>query len=444
MHCMERKKRNQWVVSCVIVAACLLPLPVSAQAYRDLTVEGLFQLLETGNRDLRSSMAEAEVAAKGVDVAKSKRLPDIDAALSVSYNGNVLMTDRDFGNATAFSSPHFGNSFSLEARQTVYAGGAINTGIRLAELQKQQADTGVKLTRANQRFLALGLYLDLYKTDNNIKVYEQNIELTRQLIEDIQAKLSEGMVLANDVTRYELQLETLRLGLRKAQDRRAVLNHQLCNALEIEETVIVPDSTLIDKIYEQGSEQDWQARAVAASPTLSQAQLGVQAAGEQLKLARSGMFPIVSIVAADNFSGPYTYDIPPIDNNFNIWYVGIGIRYSLSSLFKTNKSVRQAKVALRQSHERQAVVEESLNNQVQEAYTLYLQSYVDLRTQQKSVQLATQNYQVINDRFLNQLALVTDMIDAANVKLDAELGEVNARINIVYAYYKMKYVAGEI
>ncbi len=444
MHCMERKKRNQWVVSCVIVAACLLPLPVSAQAYRDLTVEGLFQLLETGNRDLRSSMAEAEVAAKGVDVAKSKRLPDIDAALSVSYNGNVLMTDRDFGNATAFSSPHFGNSFSLEARQTVYAGGAINTGIRLAELQKQQADTGVKLTRANQRFLALGLYLDLYKTDNNIKVYEQNIELTRQLIEDIQAKLSEGMVLANDVTRYELQLETLRLGLRKAQDRRAVLNHQLCNALEIEETMILPDSTLIDKIYEQGSEQDWQARAVAASPTLSQAQLGVQAAGEQLKLARSGMFPIVSIVAADNFSGPYTYDIPPIDNNFNIWYVGIGIRYSLSSLFKTNKSVRQAKVALRQSHERQAVVEESLNNQVQEAYTLYLQSYVDLRTQQKSVQLATQNYQVINDRFLNQLALVTDMIDAANVKLDAELGEVNARINIVYAYYKMKYVAGEI
>ncbi len=444
MHCMERKKRNQWVVSCVIVAACLLPLPVSAQAYRDLTVEGLFQLLETGNRDLRSSMAEAEVAAKGVDVAKSKRLPDIDAALSVSYNGNVLMTDRDFGNATAFSSPHFGNSFSLEARQTVYAGGAINTGIRLAELQKQQADTGVKLTRANQRFLALGLYLDLYKTDNNIKVYEQNIELTRQLIEDIQAKLSEGMVLANDVTRYELQLETLRLGLRKAQDRRAVLNHQLCNALEIEETVIVPDSTLIDKIYEQGSEQDWQARALAASPTLSQAQLGVQAAGEQLKLARSGMLPQVSIIAADNFSGPYTYDIPPIDNNFNIWYVGIGIRYSLSSLFKTNKSVRQAKVALRQSHERQAVVEESLNNQVQEAYTLYLQSYVDLRTQQKSVQLATQNYQVINDRFLNQLALVTDMIDAANVKLDAELGEVNARINIVYAYYKMKYVAGEI
>ena len=64
--------------------------------------------------------------------------------------------------------------------------------------------------------------------------------------------------------------------------------------------------------------------------------------------------------------------------------------------------------------------------------------------QQKSVELARQNYQVVNNRYLNQLALITDMIDATNMKLDAELGEVDARINIAYAYYKMKYIAGQL
>ena len=34
--------------------------------------------------------------------------------------------------------------------------------------------------------------------------------------------------------------------------------------------------------------------------------------------------------------------------------------------------------------------------------------------------------------------------DASNLKLNAELNEVDARINIVYAYYRMKYIAGEI
>lgn len=60
------------------------------------------------------------------------------------------------------------------------------------------------------------------------------------------------------------------------------------------------------------------------------------------------------------------------------------------------------------------------------------------------MELARQNYDVINNRYLNQLALVTDMVDASNTKLDAELSEVDARINIAYAYYKMKYVAGEL
>lgn len=36
------------------------------------------------------------------------------------------------------------------------------------------------------------------------------------------------------------------------------------------------------------------------------------------------------------------------------------------------------------------------------------------------------------------------MVDALNLKLNAELNEVDARINIVYAYYRMKYIAGEI
>ena len=69
---------------------------------------------------------------------------------------------------------------------------------------------------------------------------------------------------------------------------------------------------------------------------------------------------------------------------------------------------------------------------------------MELETQQKSVELARQNYEVVNSRYLNQMALVTDMVDASNLRLNAELKEVDARINIVYAYYRMKYVAGDI
>ena len=410
-----------------------------------MTVEELFSTIEQGNKSLQSERAAIDVAARAVETAKSERLPDLTASASVSYNGNIFITDRDFTNVQGFSSPHLGNSFTLQAQQTVYAGGAVDAGIQLAEVKRRQAEEGLSLTRDRQRLLALGMYLDLFKADNSIRVYRNNIELTERLIDDIKAKLAQGMALRNDVTRYELQMETLRLGLRKMQDQRAVLNYQLCNALGIEQEVIVPDSTSFLSATSQAAELSyWQTLAQQSSPTLRRADLGIEAARAELKIARSDYLPKVALFAADNFNGPYVYDIPPIDNNVNVWYVGVGVSYSLSSLFKSNKNVRRAKAALQLSQDQRSVVNEQIDNDMQQAYTLYLQSYVDLRTQQKSVELAAQNYEVVNSRYLEQLALVTDMIDASDTKLDAELKEVDARVNIVFAWYKLKYIAGDI
>ena len=410
-----------------------------------MTVEELFGTIEQGNKSLQAERTAIEVASRAVESAKSERLPDLTASASVSYNGNIFITDRDFSNVQGFSSPHLGNSFTLQAQQTIYAGGAVDAGIQLAEVKRRQAEEGLSLTRDRQRLVALGMYLDLFKADNSIRVYRNNIELTERLIDDIKAKLAQGMALRNDVTRYELQMETLRLGLRKMQDQRAVLNYQLCNALGIEQEVIVPDSaSFLGCTTSAARLADWQVLAQQSSPTLRRSELGVEAARSELKIAKSAYLPKVALFAAENFNGPYVYDIPPIDNNVNVWYVGVGVSYSLSSLFKSNKNVRRAKAALQMSQEQHAVAAEQIDNDMQQAYTLYLQSYVDLRTQQKSVELAAQNYEVVNSRYLEQLALITDMIDASDTKLDAELKEVDARVNIVFAWYKLKYIAGDI
>jgi len=366
----------------------------------------------------------------------------VNATLSASYNGNVVVMDRDFTNANGYSSPHFGNSFALEAQQVVYAGGAIDAGIRMAELQRDMAVSGQRQSSNALRFLALGQYLDLYKIQNRMQVMQQNIQLTERLIDDIHAKHEQGMALKNDVTRYELQMENLRLSLRKLQDQKVVLNHQLCNTLGLTDVTILPDTTIVAQALGNDNEGHWQQTALTSSPLMEQSQLSTQMAEQQLKLAKSELLPKVAVVAADNFSGPFIYDIPPIDKNINYWYVGVGVKYPISSLFKQNKKVQQARIDIRRSQEHQRVTAETLDNQVQQAYTLYQQSYADLDTQRKSVELARQNYQVVSDRYLNQLALITDMLDASNIRLNAELQEVDARINIIYAYYKMKFIAG--
>ena len=425
-----------------------------AQTERKMTVDELFQLVESNSKTLRQEKISVEFAKKGIEAARSARLPELTASASVSMNGDVVMMDRDFTNAHGFAAPRWGNSLALEAQQVVYAGGAIDAGIALATLQHQQAQVDEQQRRQQQRFLALGQYLEIFKLKNREQVVRQNIDLTQRLINDIQAKHEQGMALKNDVTRYELQMETLRLNLKKLQDQRGILNHQLCNQLGIDGEII--PSLTTDPMPEQsspirslspkgeGSEMSWQNRALTTAPSIQKAEIGQKIASQQLRLAKSEMRPKVAMVAADNFNGPFTYDIPPIDKNFNFWYVGVGVKYPISSLFKQNKKVQQARIHTRQAEQSYTVAAEQLNNQVQQAYTYYQQAFVELETQQKSVQLAQQNYQVVNDRYLSQLALITDMIDASNIKLDAELKEVDARIGIIFAYYKLKYIAGQI
>lgn len=430
-------------------------LPVSKK--ENMTISQLFQKVEDNSKSLRTSLSGVEAAHLGIESAKSKKLPDLDASLSFSYIGNALITDRNFSNVHGLKSPHVGNNFAFQAQQVVYAGGAINAGIKLAELGKQQAEVGVKLTRQQIRFIALGQYLDLYKIDNRIKVYEKNIELTRQLIDDIKEKQTHGMALKNDITRYELQMESLKLGLTALRNNRSILNHQLCNTLGMsqgnqkeegsqmnQEIQIIPDATIANKTYGKEGEAYWQTAGTLNSPLLEQSSNAIRIAEQKEKIAKSDLLPKVAFVAADNFDGPILFELPPVDKNLNVWYVGVGVKYSLSSLFKSNKRIKQAAVETRQAKEAHAVQAEQLNNNVQAAYVQYQQTYVELETQRKNVELAQQNYDVMNARYLSQLALVTDMVDASNLKLNAELNEVDARINIVYAYYRMKYVAGEI
>lgn len=408
---------------------------------RTMGIEEMFRLADENSKSIQTYRTGKEVADENLKAAKAQRLPDISASLSGSYWGNGKLWDRDFSNATKIDMPHWGNNFALEAQQVVYAGGAISSGIELAELEKQLAEMDWQKNRQDIRFLLVGHYLNLYKLHNQIEVLHKNLELTDQLIANMQARLEEGTALENDITRYELQRETLRLQLAKVEDACKIANHQLVITLHLPEgTVVQPDTTLNDNQIQTLSEANWQELAAQNNLNLQQAETGIKVNRQRVKMERSERLPKISLVAAEHLDGPITIEVPVLDNNFNYWYVGVGVKYNISSLFKNNRKLKAARLNVRKAQETYELAQEQTNHAVQESYVNFLTSFTDLRTQQKSVELADQNYSVTSNRYQNDLALLTDMLDASNMKLSADLGLVNARINVIYNYYKMKYI----
>ena len=117
--------------------------------------------------------------------------------------------DRDFTNGQNIKMPHFGNNLAIKATQLIYGGGVVNTGIAMAKLKEEMASVNMEATRSRVRFMLTGFYLDLYKLQNVLKVYDRNIELAKVVIADTKARNEAGVVLQNDITRYELLLKNL-------------------------------------------------------------------------------------------------------------------------------------------------------------------------------------------------------------------------------------------
>ena len=407
-----------------------------------LTLTDVFTRIENENRTMAMLRTAQEAAEEGIKSAKNARYPEINAELNVSYIGDCFLTDRNFSNYTKAPSPHFGNGFTLEAQQVVYAGGAVNAAVKMAEHEGHMSEAVISKSRQGLRLMAAGEYLDLFRTDNSIKVYKENIALTTKLIEEINARREQGLALAADVTRYELRLEMLKLDLVRLQNTREIMNYRLVNSLGLPEGTVISSILGDEEDMRDRSRQNWQEIAADASPEMKVSGIKADMALTRQKLVRSERFPKIAVVAYENFNGPINFEIPPIDKNLNIWYVGLGIRYNFSSFYKSGHKLKQAAIEVRQAEQAKNVTEENLRNDVQKAYADYMQSYVELETREKSLQLADENYERIHDRYMEQLVLVTDMLDAFNMKLDAELGVSAANAEIQYRLCCLRYVAG--
>ena len=426
---------------------CASMLSGGACAYSQsvITLEQIFESAEANSTQLRPSISAISEAEHEIDVAKAGRLPEINASLSLSYIGDGFITKRNFSDYQKAPIPHLGTGLSIGVEQPLYTGGAITNAIKMAELKSTAARFAAELRRDNIRFQLTGFYLDIYKVTNLRQVVESNLQSARKLLTEMQARYEQGTVLHNDITRYELLVSNLELQLIKLDNTLHILNDNLVTIAGLPaDTKIIPDSAILARSLPNLTEATWQAKAREESPSLLLARKGVDISRKAEDLVKAERLPKVGLQAAWTMDGPILVEIPPINRNLSYWYVGLGVSYNLSSLYKTDKSLAKSKIATKKACDELDAAEEDIYLAVRADHVHYLEAYEELKTQQKSVELADRNYNTTATRYSEGMALITDMLDAADSRLDAQQRLVNARIDIIYYYYKLLFISGQI
>lgn len=406
-------------------------------------VNELFEVAERHNatiHSLQSAIAEAEA---GIESARMAKLPDVNGQASVSYLGNARLWNRHFGESTSAPMPHYGNNFLLQAQQVLYAGGAIRSQINLARLNADMQRLAAGETRQRVRMALVALYLQLHSLHNQQKVYVRNKQLAADQIALMGKRREQGVALRNDVTRYELQLQQMTLGETAVADEQSIVRHQLLTALGTDSADV---QMLAENAFDEPGdflkdEAWWQQTAAVNHFGLKRSELATDMSRTREQMAKAERRPKVALMAEDHLDGPITIEVPPINKNLNYWFVGVGVTYNFSSLFKSKRHIRQAALGTRLASDQRTVAQQQVNDEVHKAFVNYGTARTALATCRKSVQLAQENYEVVSNRYKNGLAIVTDLTDAANMKLEAELALENARIQLVQCGFALRFAA---
>lgn len=434
---MNLQKTNSFVV-----ALCILLFANSnlvAQTEKTFTLSEVFRLAIANSKQLKLAQTGVETSQTVTKVVESALSPSIDVSLSASYIGNVTMMDRNFTHVQNFKMPHFGNNFAIDASQVIFTGGAIRTNIAKSKLEEQVAQLNYDRNELDICFLVTGYYLDLYKLKNQREVFLKNMEQTEMLIKQIKSKETQGMALGSDVTRHELMLQNLKLALIEVDNNSKILNQQLVVTLGLPaDTQIVPDTSVLNMDLSAVNKDNLLQLAMTNLPELKLAALNKDIAAKDTRIAKADYYPQIAVVAANHFDGPILIEVPTINSNLNYWYVGVGVKYNLASLYKNNKKVKLANKKQQVAENVEALAVEHTQVAVQSAYIRFMESFDKLKVYETSSRLASENYRIINNRYLNEAVLITEMLDASNTKLNADLELVNAKLNVIYNYYRLQ------
>ena len=99
-------------------------------------------------------------------------------------------------------------------------------------------------------------------------------------------------------------------------------------------------------------------------------------------------------------------------------------------------------VSLRKNDEEQKM--QRIRMDVRTAFLRHQEALQRVEALQLSVRQAQENYRIMQNRDLNQLAILTDLLDANSVRLNVELQLVTARTRVIYTYYQLQKACGRL
>ena len=436
----------------LLILATMMSLSMSAQ--EKWTLKECIDYAMQNSITLKQAHLTKQTATETRKQSQAALFPSLSASSNQSFGYRPWQSSgmATVSNGTVNSSvtkTYYNGTYGINASWTLWNGNQNHNQVKANKLSEEQAELKTEQSANSIQEQIAQLYVQILYMNEAIGVNRESLEASKKNEERGQEMVNVGKMSKADLAQLSAQRAMEEYNLVEAESNLANYKLQLKQLLEItgEQAFDVAMPTASDQqalasipsvmnVYEQ---------ALTLRPEIKNTELALQASDVQLKIARAGYLPTLSMTGGVGTS--------TTSNNSNKWgeqmktnfdaSAGIGISIPIFDQRKARTAVNKAKI----QHE-QALLDQQ--DQQKKLYSTIEGFWLEAQTNQEKFRAASatveseqQSYDLLQEQFNLGLKNIVELLNGKVSLLQAQQSKLQSKYMTILKQQLLKFYQGE-
>ena len=408
-----------------------------AQEKKALSVDDCVQIGLEKNKSIGISKSKIDLSSAKVKEVNTQLLP----SLKLNANYTRLSAVDPFVIMGYTIAPDILNTYTtkLTLSQPLFTGSRLSSNLEISELNRLATEKDFGKDKIQLTYDIKNAYWTYYKAIELKKVIVQNIDQIKIHLNDIENFYKHGLTTNNEVLKVKVQLSNAELMNIDAENSIQLAMMSLNNLLGLPvNTVIEPKTIAEAKTMSLPTVDNLVKKAIDNRSEIKGMEYRIKSSESAIKLAKSGWYPQVSLMANYYYSRPNSRIFPTLDQFKGTWDIGVNLSFDIWNWRITSFQTEQSRASLEQTKLSLGQIQDGIVLEVNQGYLNAVKTKEKIRICEETVSQASENMRVTYEKFKSGLVLNSDVIDAEVSMLQANINYTTTLVDYILSLNKLE------
>ena len=420
----------------IILTAAWCCLSIHAQ--KKWTLDECINYAMENNLTLKLSKLKHQSAQEDVMQSKAALLPTLSA------NTNQGVGYSPFDN-TGADKAYYNGSYGVNAQWTVWNGGQNTNTVKQNKLTEEQAGLSTDVTANSLQEQITKLYVQILYMSEAIEVNRQSLETSKKNEERGQQMVEVGKMSKADLAQLTAQRASSEYSIVESETQLAKYKLQLKQALDLDAgtafDVAIPSTSDQQALSDIPSLTSVFEAAMAQRPEIKNALLGIESSNLQMKIAKAGALPSVTmnggISTSTNSMSTLAWGTQ-MKNNLDLT-ASVGVSVPIFDSRRTKTNVNKARIAQEQAHVNYDNEQHELYSTIEELWLDAINNQQKFRSALATVESEQESYNLLSEQFNLGLKNIVELLTGKDKLLTAQQNKLQSKYTTILSQQLLRF-----